>query len=79
MNSTLSIKQLRLSLPKVIKELSHGKRFTLIYRSQPVGNLVPISSQKKNTKTLLEFLQSRSHRFKSEKNSALLTQEEREE
>lgn len=44
---TISAKELRLELPKILKEISEGKEFTIIYRSKPVGEIGPIRHKRK--------------------------------
>jgi antitoxin (DNA-binding transcriptional repressor) of toxin-antitoxin stability system len=44
---TVSAKELRLELPKILKKISEGKEFTIIYRSKPVGEIGPIRHKKK--------------------------------
>lgn len=42
MTKTISVKELRMNFPKVLKDLKHGVKFTLIYRSKPIAFLAPI-------------------------------------
>ena len=42
MTKTISVKELRMNFPKVLKDLEQGIKFTLIYRSKPVAYLSPI-------------------------------------
>jgi prevent-host-death family protein len=42
MNTLISAKQLRRSLPEVVKKVRHGARFTVLYRSKPAFQLVPV-------------------------------------
>lgn len=74
----LSIQELRTTLPSVIKKLDSGWSFTLIYRSRPVGRLLPLSHQK-NRKDLLSALTKpkRSLLFKSKKSSVEWIRDER--
>lgn len=43
MNESISAKQLRGSLPEVVKRVKKGARFTVIYRRQPAFQIVPVS------------------------------------
>ncbi len=43
MDRTISAKELRASLPKVVERVRRGERFTLLYRSRPALRLVPVS------------------------------------
>lgn len=40
---TISVKELRMNFPKVRKELKKGVSYTIIYRSEPIGMLTPLS------------------------------------
>jgi antitoxin (DNA-binding transcriptional repressor) of toxin-antitoxin stability system len=44
MNTTISAKQLRASLPEVVQKVRRGARFTVLYRSQPAFQLVPVDA-----------------------------------
>ncbi|GEM_PF-5726208 len=39
----LSIKELRLRMPSVLRRLRRGERFRLVYRGRPAGHLTPTS------------------------------------
>ena len=41
MENTISVKELRLKLPTILRQVNAGERFIIIYHSQPVGDLVP--------------------------------------
>jgi antitoxin (DNA-binding transcriptional repressor) of toxin-antitoxin stability system len=43
MNTPISAKELRASLPKVVAEVRRGVRFTVLYRSRPAFQIVPVS------------------------------------
>ena len=45
MSRLLSAKQLRSSLPDVVSRVKKGERFTLVYRSEPVMQLVPLGAR----------------------------------
>ena len=42
---TISVKELRANMPKIIKALKKGVSFILIYRSKPVAKITPIKNQ----------------------------------
>ena len=42
-NVTINAKRLRGSLPDVVKRVRKGTRFTVIYRSRPAFQIVPVS------------------------------------
>lgn len=42
MTKTISVKELRMNFPKIRKELKKGIKFTIIYRSKPIGYLTPV-------------------------------------
>jgi antitoxin (DNA-binding transcriptional repressor) of toxin-antitoxin stability system len=44
MNTLISAKQLRTSLPEVVKKVKRGARFTVLYRSRPAFQIVPVGS-----------------------------------
>lgn len=41
----LSIKELRLGLPRILRRLRRGERFRLVYRARPVGDLTPLQER----------------------------------
>ena len=41
---TLNAKQLRASLPRVVRDVGRGARFTVLYRSRPAFQIVPIGA-----------------------------------
>lgn len=43
MNESINAKQLRGSLPEVVKRVRKGARFTVIYRSRPAFQIVPVT------------------------------------
>lgn len=43
MNESINAKQLRGSLPDVVKRVRKGTRFTVIYRSRPAFQIVPVT------------------------------------
>ncbi len=44
MNALISAKELRASLPKVVRRVRQGARFTVLYRSRPAFQLVPVDA-----------------------------------
>jgi prevent-host-death family protein len=44
MNTMINAKELRASLPKVVEKVRRGERFTVLYRSRPAFQLVPIDA-----------------------------------
>ena len=44
MNQIINTKELRASLPKVVAEVRRGARFTVLYRSRPAFQVVPVDS-----------------------------------
>jgi prevent-host-death family protein len=44
MNRTITAKELRASLPKVVERVRRGARFTVIYRSRPAFQIVPVDA-----------------------------------
>ena len=43
MNVSINAKRLRGSLPEVVERVRKGTRFTVIYRSRPAFQIVPVS------------------------------------
>jgi prevent-host-death family protein len=43
MNVPINAKRLRASLPEVVERVRKGTRFTVIYRSRPAFQIVPVS------------------------------------
>lgn len=43
----LSAKELRTGMPKILKKVEAGEEFVLIYRSRPVGQLIPLRKNPK--------------------------------
>ena len=42
MNITINVKELRASLPKLVEGVRKGARYTVLYRSHPAFQIVPI-------------------------------------
>lgn len=45
MNVPINAKRLRATLPDVVKRVRKGTRFTVIYRSQPAFQIVPVDDK----------------------------------
>jgi antitoxin (DNA-binding transcriptional repressor) of toxin-antitoxin stability system len=45
MNVSINAKRLRGSLPDVVKRVRRGTRFTVIYRSRPAFQIVPVNDE----------------------------------
>jgi antitoxin (DNA-binding transcriptional repressor) of toxin-antitoxin stability system len=44
MTRTISAKQLREQLPRIVQRVREGERFTVLYRSRPAFQLLPIGA-----------------------------------
>jgi len=44
MNTMINAKELRASLPEVVEKVRRGARFTVLYRSRPAFQVVPVDS-----------------------------------
>jgi len=53
MKRTLNVKQLRASLPSVIRHVQAGDRLTVYYRSRPAFRIVPVDDSEGATATPL--------------------------
>lgn len=42
MNAHINAKQLRASLPEVVARVRKGARYTVIYRSRPASQIIPV-------------------------------------
>ena len=73
---TISVKELRTNMPKVINSLKKGASYTLIHRSKPVAELKPVSSSHEGLKKLIELRPYLS--FKSKKSAVELVREVRD-
>lgn len=47
MNVSINAKRLRASLPNVVERVRKGTRFTVIYRSRPAFQIVPVDEEQK--------------------------------
>lgn len=45
MNTVINAKQLRASLPEVVEKVRRGARFTVLYRSRPAFQVVPVEPE----------------------------------
>lgn len=43
-STTINAKQLRASLPEVVERVRKGARFTVVYRSRPAFEIVPVGA-----------------------------------
>ena len=73
---TISVKELRNNMPKIIDSLKKGASYTLIHRSKPVAEINPVSSSHEGLKKLLEL--GPSFHFRSKKSAVELIREERD-
>jgi prevent-host-death family protein len=53
-NVSINAKQLRGSLPDVVERVRKGTRFTVIYRSRPAFQIVPVNETERVAETLAE-------------------------
>jgi antitoxin (DNA-binding transcriptional repressor) of toxin-antitoxin stability system len=76
---SISAQELRERLPLIIKSLASGKSYTLIYRSRPVGQLLPLAKKPHpRSKAFLKLAHpNRSLLFKHKKSAVALIQAER--
>ena len=44
MNTVINAKQLRSELPQVVQKVRRGMRFTVLYRSRPAFQVVPVDA-----------------------------------
>jgi len=42
-DKTINTKELRASLPEIVRRVRRGERFTVIYRSRPAFRVVPVT------------------------------------
>lgn len=48
MNTVINAKELRASLPAVVGKVRRGERFTVLYRSRPAFQVVPVDAAPDN-------------------------------
>lgn len=53
MPKTINAKELRSSLPEVVKRVSQGESFTVFYRSRPAFRIVPLTGMETRESTPL--------------------------
>lgn len=73
---TISVKELRTNLPKIIKALEKGASYTLLYRSRAVAQINAISSSHEGLRKLIELAPKL--RFRSKKSAVELVREVRD-
>jgi antitoxin (DNA-binding transcriptional repressor) of toxin-antitoxin stability system len=44
MNTVINAKELRSSLPEVVAKVRRGRRFTVLYRSRPAFQVIPVDA-----------------------------------
>jgi antitoxin (DNA-binding transcriptional repressor) of toxin-antitoxin stability system len=54
MNVPINAKRLRASLPDVVERVRRGTRFTVIYRSRPAFQIVPVNEAEQGTVALTD-------------------------
>ncbi len=54
MNVSINAKRLRASLPQVVERVRKGTRFTVIYRSRPAFQIVPMGDEGRGTVSLAD-------------------------
>lgn len=52
MTATISAKELRLHLGEVVSKVRRGRRYTVLYRSRPAFDVVPVGEQQVATTRL---------------------------
>jgi prevent-host-death family protein len=61
MNVSINAKRLRATLPDVVNRVRKGTRFTVIYRSRPAFQIVPVDDQGRAPMTLADDTLYRAH------------------
>lgn len=75
----ISVKYLRENFSLVRQSLKNGRSFLLIYRSEPIAKLEPVSDTKTGNKLLQNLLSLPDKlRFKSNKSSVELVRQDRD-
>ena len=54
MNTVINAKELRSGLPQVVRKVRRGMRFTVLYRSRPAFQVVPIDASEHPTGEVAE-------------------------
>ncbi len=47
MNTVINAKELRSSLPQVVAKVRRGGRFTVLYRSRPAFQVIPVDAEER--------------------------------
>ncbi len=47
MKNTISAKELRATLPKIVQSVRRGEQFTVLYRSEPAFRIVPVGEDER--------------------------------
>lgn len=77
----ISTKELRLSMPKVRRGLSSGRKYLLIHRSKPVAEILPLRRWPATPKSAFDIFINppKELMFKSTKSAVELVREDRDE
>ncbi len=54
MERVINVKDLRASLPEVVRRVRRGERLTVLYRSRPAFRIVPVTEPSEGTFAALE-------------------------
>ena len=54
MNTVINAKELRSELPRVVQKVRRGMRFTVLYRSRPAFQVIPVDAVENATGELAE-------------------------
>jgi antitoxin (DNA-binding transcriptional repressor) of toxin-antitoxin stability system len=54
MNTVINAKELRSTLPQVVQKVRRGMRFTVLYRSRPAFQVVPVDASESPTGEVAE-------------------------
>ena len=54
MNTVINAKELRSGLPQVVRKVRRGMRFTVLYRSRPAFQVVPVDAAENPTGKVAE-------------------------
>jgi prevent-host-death family protein len=53
MDRTINAKELRATLPDIVRRVRRGERFTVLYRSRPAFRVVPVGDRREGDATPL--------------------------
>ncbi len=56
MNHIINVKELRATLPEIVKRVQRGEKFTVLYRSRPAFRIVGLDAEEKKMIPLSEDL-----------------------